>query len=64
MKNLLKFPKPIIKFNSGMGAILCNKCGMIIKSGLTEKEFKGKTDLVYCHKCAKEVLEKHLKIKA
>ena len=47
-----------------MGAILCNKCGMIIKSGLSKAELRGKTDLVYCNKCAKEVLEKHLKIKA
>jgi hypothetical protein len=43
--------KPIIKFNNGDGAILCNNCGTIIKSGLTSDEIKGKTDLLLCNKC-------------
>jgi len=43
--------KPIIKFNNGDGAILCNKCSVIIKSNLTKDEFKGKTGLVYCNNC-------------
>lgn len=46
--------KPIIKFNGGIGAILCNKCRVIIKDRLTKEEFEGKTDLLYCEKCKKE----------
>jgi len=34
--------KPIIKFNGGRGAILCNKCSVIIKEGLTLDEFREK----------------------
>ena len=60
MMTKLKGPKPIIKFNGGYGAILCNKCHIIIKSGLTQKEFSGKTDLVWCDKCAPVELHKHL----
>ena len=45
--------KPIIKFNGGIGAILCNKCSVIIKQNLTKEEFKGKTDLLLCDKCKK-----------
>lgn len=43
--------KPIIKFNGGAGAILCHKCGRIIKENLTQEEIEGKTDLMYCDKC-------------
>ena len=43
--------KPIIKFNSGAGAILCHKCGRIIKENLTKEEADGRTDLMYCEKC-------------
>lgn len=53
--------KPIIKFNGGYGAILCNKCRVIIKSGLTPEEFLGKTDLVLCHECALEIVNKEYK---
>lgn len=42
--------KPYIKFNSGMGAILCNYCSVIIKEFLTKDEFDGKTDLLFCEK--------------
>ena len=45
--------KPIIKFNGGLGAILCNNCRVIIKSNLTKKEFEGKTKLLLCEKCKK-----------
>jgi hypothetical protein len=34
---------PIHKFNSGLGATLCNKCYVIISEGLTED--------LYCEKC-------------
>jgi len=43
--------KPIIKFNNGNGAILCNKCNKIIKQNLSEEEFQGKTDLLVCDEC-------------
>lgn len=43
--------KPIIKFNGGRGAILCNQCGVIIKEDLTKEEIQGKTDILFCHKC-------------
>lgn len=43
--------KPIIKFNSGMGAILCNDCGCIAKSGLTKQECEGDTDILFCDDC-------------
>jgi len=53
--------KPIIKFNGGYGAILCNKCSVIIKAGLTLSEFNGKTDLLFCDKCALELVNKMFK---
>jgi len=47
-----------VKWNSGMGAILCSKCSVIIKtwSEFTDDEkkaFKGELDLPgqYCNKC-------------
>jgi len=43
--------KPIIKFNNGNGAILCNQCGCTIKVNLTKEETEGKTDLLVCQKC-------------
>lgn len=36
--------KPIHKFNSGMGAMLCNICRTIISTGSATKE-------LYCEKC-------------
>lgn len=41
--------KPIHKFNGGLGATLCNKCSVIITTGLT--------DDLYCGKCRKEMLQ-------
>jgi hypothetical protein len=43
--------KPIIKFNSGAGAILCNKCRAIIKENLTKEEMDGNTGRVLCNNC-------------
>lgn len=48
--------KPKIKFNGGYGAILCNICGRMIKDGLTDDEWNGKTDLLYCDKCNLDML--------
>lgn len=53
--------KPIIKFNGGRGAILCNMCKVIIKENLTWTEFRGKTDLLFCAKCALEMVMKIFK---
>jgi len=36
--------KPIYKFNSGMGGMICNGCRTIISTG-------PKTDELYCDKC-------------
>jgi hypothetical protein len=49
-------PKPIIKFNSGRGAILCNQCNVIIKEDLTPDEFRCRTDILYCEEC-KSIIE-------
>lgn len=54
MKNMA-----IFKFNSGMGALLCSKCRVIIKTGkdFTEEELKaikGKGPMPppqYCEQC-------------
>jgi putative RNA 2'-phosphotransferase len=43
--------KPIIKFNGGRGAILCNKCSVIIKEDLNIDEVNGKTNLLLCDTC-------------
>ena len=48
--------KPIIKFNNGLGAILCNKCRKIIKEPLSEKEFEGETLLLYCNSCIRDIV--------
>jgi hypothetical protein len=50
--------KAIFKFNSGLGALLCCKCGAIIKIGQEftpdeVKAIKGEIKLLsqYCKKC-------------
>ena len=43
--------KPILKFNGGRGAILCNSCSIIIKEDLSKDEIDGKTNLLFCDKC-------------
>ena len=53
--------KPIVKFNSGRGAIMCNVCGKIIKQKLSFDEFRGKTDLLFCHECALKMIMKMFK---
>jgi hypothetical protein len=51
--------RPIIKFNSGKGAILCNKCFTIIKENISKLEMQ-KTQILFCAKCAKEELDKFI----
>lgn len=48
--------KPVIKFNDGAGAILCNNCRVILKENLTKEEFEGKTDLLLCEGCQLKVM--------
>lgn len=44
-----------MKFNGGNGALLCNQCGVIIKTNLTKEEFEGKTNILFCsNKCAEK----------
>lgn len=50
--------KAIFKFNGGLGALLCSKCRVIIKTGkdFTDDEWKcirGEIELPkqYCEKC-------------
>ena len=67
LKRLLHKPltnkklKPIIKFNSGRGAILCNKCYKIIKEDITKEEFKGHVENLFCLECATELMMKLFK---
>lgn len=44
----MKPVQPIVKFNGGRGALLCNKCYVIIKEDLTAGELRGETPLLYC----------------
>lgn len=63
MKN--ETEKAIFKLNGGNGALLCNKCRAIIKTGsnFTELEWaasKGLTHLApqFCDKCKKQQTKK------
>lgn len=56
MKKTNAHIKPIIKFNNGEGAILCNKCRKIIKEYLTDEELDGKTSLLYCDSCIEKMV--------
>ena len=54
--------KATFKFNGGLGALLCSKCSVIIKTGkdFTDEErlaMQGKLKLSaqYCEKCKKEM---------
>jgi len=52
--------KPIVKFNNGRGALLCNNCRVIIKENLTEEELKGNTPLTHCKNCKPELYDNRL----
>ena len=56
--------KAIFKYNGGLGALLCSKCRVIIKTGkdFTEEEIKaikGKVDMPpqYCDKCKNKLCQ-------
>jgi hypothetical protein len=59
----MKKEKRIVKFNGGAGAILCNRCRVIIYSGINGEGVGGrpitKEDMeseepIYCEKCQKK----------
>ncbi len=57
--------KAKFKFNSGMGALVCSKCGRIIKEGIyfTEDEWKAmkgeiKLPAQYCDICEEQIIYK------
>jgi hypothetical protein len=59
-------PKAIIKFNNGMGAVLCSGCRIILREGfdMTEddwKDSKGEIHMApqYCDKCSLEIALNH-----
>jgi hypothetical protein len=47
----------IKKFNGGEGAILCNRCRVIIKEGWTQitKEDWASDEPIYCEDCLKNI---------
>ncbi len=54
--------RAIIKYNGGMGAVLCNSCGCIVRAGakLTEEDkscLRGQLALPeqYCNKCKEDL---------
>jgi len=53
--------RPRFKFNGGRGAILCRKCGKIIKENLTINEFKRQVENLFCFECATEMIMKIFK---
>ena len=62
MKNT-NWINPVIKFNGGIGAILCNNCYAVMKEKLTPEEFKGKTELLFCSdRCRKDYYLIHFPI--
>lgn len=59
--------KSIFKFNGGLGAILCSKCSVIIKTGkdFTENEWKAfrgelKLESQFCNKCKAELRDQKI----
>lgn len=57
--------KAKFKFNNGIGALLCSKCGRIIKEGtfFTEEELKAakgeiKLPAQYCDDCEEKLIYK------
>lgn len=42
-------PMPILKFNGGAGALLCNECRVIVREKLTKEEFE-RPYILFCEK--------------
>jgi ribosomal protein S26 len=55
--------RPRIKFNGGRGAILCRKCGKIIKENISRFDLKRQVENIFCVECATEMLMKFFKIR-
>ena len=55
--------RPHFKFNGGRGAVLCRKCGKIIKENLTVSELKRTVENLFCVDCATELIMKLFKTK-
>ena len=49
----MEYPKPIIKFNSAIGATLCNKCRVIIETGYPKRPYK-----IFCNEHWEEYCDK------
>jgi len=54
---------PRFKFNCGRGAILCHKCGKIIKENVSLSDLKCVVENLFCLDCAIEMLVKIFKTK-
>jgi ribosomal protein S26 len=55
--------RPRFKFNGGRGAILCRKCGKIIKENISRFDLKRQVENIFCVECATEMLMKFFKIR-
>jgi hypothetical protein len=47
-----KYQHARVKFNGGVGGLLCNGCGVILKYGFTHQDFEH-----FCERCEDESLE-------
>lgn len=52
---------PLIKFNGGRGAILCRKCGKIIKENIKLSDLTRSVEAIFCFECATELIMKLFK---
>lgn len=53
----MKKIKPIVKFNGGRGAIICNTCRVIVRVDLTEQEW-SRPHVLFCEEHNKAYLNK------
>ena len=58
---LKKRLRPKIKFNGGRGAIVCRRCGKILKQNLSLREWFGIRVEIFCLSCAIEMIVKIFK---
>lgn len=58
---LRKRLRPKIKFNGGRGAIICRRCGKILKQNLSIREWFGIRVEIFCLSCAIEMITKIFK---
>ena len=48
--------RPHLKFNGGRGAILCRKCGKIIKENISRYDLRRVVENLFCVECATEMI--------